>query len=211
MQVGSGIVEEIKATKQSIARMEKDCEEGDTKKNRIRSKNLLKDIDIYDSKQNETIGEIERLKKTIELIRQEKSLYKNNLKMMELEIQRAEDQTEKLYQDIEFGQNNSKTSQNIILDLKVRNETDKDNYYQKIGELNRSLREHRGSSKSVVKASDKLSITNETGTALKRRLMKVITNNKEKIKLIDSYQKNMKIIDEAFTSIMEATGVSEIE
>jgi hypothetical protein len=62
-----------------------------------------------------------------------------------------------------------------------------------------------------VKASDKLSITNETGTALKRRLMKVITNNKEKIKLIDSYQKNMKIIDEAFTSIMEATGVSEIE
>ena len=41
--------------------------------------------------------------------------------------------------------------------------------------------------------------------------MKLITNNKEKIKLIDNYQRNMKIIDEAFSQIKEATGVSDIE
>lgn len=59
---------------------------------------------------------------------------------MEQEINRAADDTERLGQDIEFGQNNSKTSQNIILDLKVRNEADQTGYYKKIGELNRSLR-----------------------------------------------------------------------
>jgi hypothetical protein len=58
---------------------------------------------------------------------------------------------------------------------------------------------------------DKLTLPNETGQVLKRRLMKLITNNKEKIKLIDNYQRNMKIIDEAFSQIKEATGVSDIE
>lgn len=63
--------------------MEKDLEMGDTKKNRIRAKNLQKDIDIYDNKQNETKGEIDKLKKAIELLRQEKSMYKKNLAGME--------------------------------------------------------------------------------------------------------------------------------
>lgn len=98
--MATGITDEIKKVKQSIAKMEKDCEEGDTKKNRIRAKNLMKDIDIYDNKQNETIGEIEKLRGTIELLRQEKALFKNNLRTMELEIQQAADNTERLYQDI---------------------------------------------------------------------------------------------------------------
>ena len=46
---------------------------------------------------------------------------------------------------------------------------------------------------------------------MKRRLQKLITNNKEKIKLIDTYQRNMKIIDEAFNAISEATGVNDID
>lgn len=62
--------------------MEKDVSVGDTKKNRIRAKNLMKDIDIYENKQNETIGEIEKLRGVIELIRQEKALFKNNLRSM---------------------------------------------------------------------------------------------------------------------------------
>lgn len=51
--------------KQAIADKEKDCKTGDTKKSRIRSKNLQKDIDILENKQNETIGEIEKLKRAI--------------------------------------------------------------------------------------------------------------------------------------------------
>ena len=42
----------------------------------------MKDIDIYENKQNETIREIEKLRGVIELIWQEKALFKNNLRSM---------------------------------------------------------------------------------------------------------------------------------
>ncbi len=38
-------------------------------------------------------------------------------------------------------------------------------------------------------------VQNDTATILKHRLTKLIINNKERVKLIDSYQRNMKIID----------------
>ena len=53
--------------------------------------------------------------------------------------------------------------------------------------------------------------TLDTSTILKRRLQRIILNNKEKIKIIDAYQRNMKIIDEAFNSIKEATGLTDID
>lgn len=54
-------------------------------------------------------------------------------------------------------------------------------------------------------------IQNDTATILKQRLTKLIINNKEKVKLIDNYQRNMKVIDEAFNTIKEATGLTDIE
>jgi len=38
-------------------------------------------------------------------------------------------------------------------------------------------------------------VQTDTATILKRRLTKLIINNKEKVKLIDNYQRNMKVID----------------
>ena len=54
-------------------------------------------------------------------------------------------------------------------------------------------------------------LQNDTATVLKRRLTKLIVNNKEKVRLIDNYQRNMKVIDEAFNTIKEATGLTDIE
>jgi len=45
---------------------------------------------------------------------------------------------------------------------------------------------------------------------LKPRLKKIIANNKEKVKVIDHYLKNMKIIDEAFNQIKEGSGITDI-
>lgn len=38
----------------------------------------------------------------------------------------------------------------------------------------------------------------DTATALKFRLKKLISNNKEKVRLIELYWKNMKVIEDAF-------------
>ena len=63
---------------------------------------------------------------------------------------------------------------------------------------------------SRIKTGEVTTIQNDTSSLLKRRLTKLIINNKEKVKLIDTYQRNMKVIDEAFTHIKENTGLTDI-
>lgn len=50
----------------------------------------------------------------------------------------------------------------------------------------------------------------DTATLLKRQLQAIILNNKEKIKMIDSYQRNMRVLDEAFNTIKETSGLTNI-
>jgi hypothetical protein len=64
---------------------------------------------------------------------------------------------------------------------------------------------------SRIKTGEIKAVQTDTATILKRRLTKLIVNNKEKVRLIDNYQRNMKIIDEAFNTIKEATGLTDIE
>jgi inosine/xanthosine triphosphate pyrophosphatase family protein len=42
-------------------------------------------------------------------------------------------------------------------------------------------------------------------------LKKLIANNKEKVRYIEHYMRNMKIIDEAFTQIKEVSGITDVE
>ena len=46
---------------------------------------------------------------------------------------------------------------------------------------------------------------------LKRRLNKITETNKEKRKLMDQYIRNVKVIEDAFDQIKQATGISNIE
>lgn len=63
-------------------------------------------------------------------------------------------------------------------------------------------KQRRGEGKGIV---------TDTSTILKRKLTKLMRSNKDKIKLIETYQKNMRIIEEAFNSISQATGITDIE
>ena len=46
---------------------------------------------------------------------------------------------------------------------------------------------------------------------LKLRLNKIVQTNKEKKKLMDQYMRNVRVIEDAFDQIKEATGISNIE
>lgn len=48
---------------------------------------------------------------------------------------------------------------------------------------------------SRIQTGEINAIQNDTAAILKQRLTKLIVNNKEKVKLIDNYQRNMKVID----------------
>ncbi len=89
----------------------------------------------------------------------------------------------------------------MMLNLKMKNEQEKTNYYRKLNELNRELKDPRLNKNSRIRTGEVSAIQNDTATILKNRLTKLIVNNKEKVKLIDNYQRNMKVIDEAFNTI----------
>lgn len=98
-----------------------------------------------------------------------------------------------------------------MLSLKMKNEEDKSNYYKRLNELNKQLKDPKLNRASRIKTGEVHAIQNDTASVLKNRLTKLILNNKEKVKLIDNYQRNMKVIDEAFNTIKEATGLTDIK
>jgi predicted nuclease with TOPRIM domain len=75
-----------------------------------------------DKRYNETMGEIGRLKDTINQLRQEKILYQNNLKSLQGDIDKAENEINTLTDNIKASQNTSNMSQNLMLNLKMKNE-----------------------------------------------------------------------------------------
>ena len=68
------------------------------------------------------MGDIDKLKKEINALRQEKIMYKNNMKSLEVDIEKADQEINNLMENIEASQNNSKMSQNLMLSLKMKNE-----------------------------------------------------------------------------------------
>jgi len=100
-------------------------------------RNLQKQIDINDKRYNETMGEISKLRETINQLRQEKGMYQTNLKSLQTDIDKAENEINTLTENIKASQNTSNMSQNLMLNLKMKNEEDKNNYYKRLTELNR--------------------------------------------------------------------------
>ena len=201
---------EIESLKKNVAQLKKESDEGEVKVMFTKMRNLQKQIDINDKRYNETMGEIARLRKAIDQLRQEKAMYQNNLRSLEGDIEKADTEINSLMSNIEQSQNTSKMNQNMMLTLKMTNEEEKTRYYKELTELNRRLKDPKYNRGSRVRTGEIHAIQNDTAAVLKNRLTKLIVNNKEKVKLIDNYQRNMKVIDEAFTTVKEATGLTDI-
>ena len=80
-------------------------------------RNLQKQIDINDKRYNETMGDIAKLRKAIDQLRQEKTMYQNNLKSLEGDIEKADTEINSLMSNIEQSQNTSKINQNMYVPI----------------------------------------------------------------------------------------------
>lgn len=134
-----------------------------------------------------------------------------NVKQLETEIAKLNEEIERIYQNIDNEQNISNSSKEEMLQLKLQNEENKNRYYKELSDLNERLRQAKQKTIKKERKDQIEELITDTATVLKRRLTKIILNNKEKVRLIDTYQKNMKTIDEAFNTIKEATGLTDIE
>jgi len=109
---------------------------------------------------------------------------------------------------------------NQILALKKKHEDEKDSFERRIKELQDKLKERDESELDYSKTkemggSKKINLANaefsNPAQLLKERLKKKTANNKEKKNLMDMYVRNVKVIEDAFDQIKEATGISSIE
>ncbi len=66
---------------------------------------------------------------------------------------------------------------------------------------------------SFVQAKDKTKTSDFANPVaiLKLRLNKIVATNKEKKKLMDQYIRNVRVIEDAFDQIKDASGISNIE
>jgi DNA repair exonuclease SbcCD ATPase subunit len=109
---------------------------------------------------------------------------------------------------------------NQILALKKKHEDEKESFEKKIKDLQDQLKERDESELDHSRTKDmsnskKIDLNaasfSNPAQLLKERLKKKTANNKEKKNLMDMYVRNVRVIEDAFEQIKEATGISSIE
>ena len=164
-----------------------------------------------------------KLRQEIDVMRKEQRNQLRVNKTLVKDISGTSDDAKKLNVSTYNGQRISEETNNQILALKAKHEAEKFNFERKIKDLQDKLKEKDDSELERTKSKDmqgsngaKKLVTAQTefsnpAALLKLRLQKWTTNNKEKKNLMDMYIRNVKIIEDAFDQIKEATGISSTE
>lgn len=170
---------------------------------------------------NNIRGENKDLKVRITSMRHEISFAKDSISRMEEAIEKLKVQSQTANEEgFRYGRQASETN-NQILALKCKHEEGKEEFEKNIGDLQEQLK----AKDQKVEFNDKsLSRTMEAkqGQGAKQefanpieilqiRVNCVVNKNIEKKRLLDQYVRNAKIIQEAFETIMEATGINNID
>lgn len=175
-----------------------------------------------------------RLRQEIDVMRKEQRNQLRVNKNLTKDISGMSDQAKKLNTTTYAGQRLSEETNNQILALKANHEVQKLTFERNIKSLQDKLKEkdqreedleeEKKKALAGLKASKEAALGKSKAAGivatqefsnpvavLKLRLNKWTVNNKEKKSLMDMYVRNVKIIEDAFDQIKEATGISSVE
>lgn len=174
-----------------------------------------------------------RLRADIDVMRKEQRNQLRANRNLIRDIGGLSDNAKRLNQSTYSGQRLSEETNNQILALKANHEMQKQTFERNIKSLQDKLKEkdqreedleeEKKKALAGLKAGKEASMGKTKGAAvatqefanpvavLKLRLNKWTSNNKEKKTLMDMYIRNVKIIEDAFDQIKEATGISSTE
>ena len=195
----------------STAKMRKDQHEIKLLENQL-DKALVKFNDLQSTNKN--------LRKEIDVWRKQQRNQTRVNQGYQKEIQAVVNKVSKLNAQTYQGQRICEETNNQILALKQKHETDKLNFEEKLQTLQAKLRErddnevdhNRTKTAADAKNSEFQTVEFANPAALlKPRLAKWKQNNQEKKNLMDMYIRNVKIIEDAFEQIKEQTGISSVE
>ncbi len=175
-----------------------------------------------------------RLRADIDVMRKEQRNQLRANKNILRDIGAMSEDAKKLNTTTYSGQRLSEETNNQILALKANHELQKQTFERNIKALQEKLKEkdqreedleeEKKKAMQGLKASKEAALGKTKGASavtttefanpvalLKLRLNKWTSNNKEKKTLMDMYIRNVKIIEDAFDQIKEATGISSTE
>ena len=156
------------------------------------------------------------------MLRKEITSSKNQCTRYEKHIKKSKREAELQNKDYQAVSKLAEETNNQIIALQAKHEEEKQRFEIEIQKLQMKLKEKE----EVIEFDDKTYDKNmkdgpDTGKSgnevsnpiviLKRRLNKIIETNKEKRRLMDQYLRNVKVIEDAFDQIKQATGISNIE
>lgn len=195
------------------------------KKSQHLIKTLENRLDKALVKFNEAQAKNRKLRGEVDVLRREKMAQKQVADSLKEDIDSLKKRVEEENVKYAKGKRFAEETNIHILALKAKHEKEKEKFDVEIKMLQDKLKEKEDIgeladetiSKIGVGAQDKS--PGKTGAAefsnpsalLKKRLSKWISTNKEKKKLIDQYLRNVRIIEDAFDQIKEATGISSID
>lgn len=147
-------------------------------------------------------------------------MYKNG------EAKRLENLTKKMHKKAEqensaalFSKSLAEQQINQAIALRAKHEEDKDHFEAEIKRYQEKLYEKEEENKidddtSTAPTKDAKAKNGEFQNPLailKLRLAKIVATNREKKRLMDQYLRNVKVIEDAFEQIKEATGITAID
>lgn len=160
------------------------------------------------------------LTEKVDVLRREKKAYILMFKTLEDEIINCAKQAEQLNSQYLEGTRIEENYKMKILDLKSKAEDYQVDYETKYSEIEGQLEFERKAQASAIReiastaavppAKGKDEIV-DTQTTLKHLLEKWTNFCKEKKRVIDTYNRNIRLLSEAFAQIREATGMNDID
>ena len=155
------------------------------------------------------------------MLRKELSSANGEVDKLKKGIKKTKREAEFQNKDYVLGKKVHEEASNQIIALRAKHEEEKDRFENEIKKLTDRLKEKdeviefddKNFDASYQQAKDKTKTSDFSNpiAILKLRLGKIIATNKEKKRLMDQYMRNVKVIEDAFDQIKEATGISNIE
>ncbi|KRX10936.1 hypothetical protein PPERSA_12060 [Pseudocohnilembus persalinus] len=185
--------------------------------NNVQNQSLIKQKEHFLKKNGDINEKIKQLQNEIDLLRKSR---KNHVKQIDdglKLIQNKRQKYEQMSKIVEQRKNLSEQQQEQIYELNLRNEDEKIDYQNRFDEIAQSIENEKRESEflssqfSLEQSDVELAGSFDTASVLKQRLQKLIIKNKEKVKMMDTYMRNLTIIDICFNQIKESTGITDIK
>ena len=168
---------------------------------------------------NEAKANNKQIRSTIDEYRLERISYKRTLNCLKQDLNNYSQQAEAKNLEYRQGEELDHQQKSKINILRCKSANEQSKYGDRISQLTGVLQEEKQQRSKIFKNMEKEVFSNmnrpiegiEISKILKRVLEKWSFNTREKKKQLDNYTKHIKIVEDAFKQIQQATGISSIE